>query len=92
MATQNFVVKGGLTVGTANIVASNGAANFGALTLSGNANLGPAANITITGGSTNQILTYGAGSTLQWADPTIGSSLSNGTSNVNISTDRRAHV
>ena len=82
----------GLTVGnaTANTIFGNGTitstglANVGSLNVQGTSNLGPASNVTITGGSSGQVLTWNTANTLQWASPSVGTSISNGTSNVNI--------
>ncbi len=89
MTTKNFVVKNGLTTGniildasssniTANIVVAN-------LSVPATANLGAVGNITITGGSSGQLLSTDGTGNLSWS--TVSStSISNGNSNVSIDT------
>jgi len=54
------------------------------LTVNGTTNLGPAGNITITGGSSGWVLTTNGAGVLSWSSPLAGgvTSLTNGTSNV----------
>ena len=54
------------------------------LNVVGLSNLSAAGNVTITGGSSGQILTWNTGNTLLWASPATGTSIANGTSNVSI--------
>jgi hypothetical protein len=97
VSNNYFSVKTGITVGpnvAGNIVLDGANSNIKTananitnnLLVSGQSNLGAAGNVTITGGSTGQILTWNTGNTLQWSSPTAGSSIANGTSNVNIPT------
>jgi len=95
VTTNYFNVKTGITVG-ANVagkivldgangnISTTNANISGNLIVSGTSNLSAAGNVTITGGATGQVLTYNTGSTLQWANPATGTSIANGTSNVNI--------
>lgn len=74
------------SVGTLTSLTSNGTVDF---TGASNVSLGPVGNVKITGGTANYVLrTDGAGS-LSWVPQSgggSGSSISNGTSNVNIAT------
>jgi hypothetical protein len=89
---KNFVVKNGLTTG--NILLSAGNSNISANYVIGNlsvpasANLGAVSNITITGGTSGQVLQTDGSGVLSWATPSGGggssSSISNGASNVSI--------
>ena len=93
--TKNFVVKNGITTGPITLDASSGniagsnvsiTAN---LSVTGVSNLGAPGNVKISGGTANYVLkTDGAGN-LSWTAQSGGgggSSISNGTSNVNIAT------
>ena len=75
LVTSNTVSAGSLTA-TATITGGNlittGNANVGTLRVSGTSNLGPIGNVTITGGSANQILKTNGSGTLSWTDPTGG--------------------
>lgn len=68
MANKNFIVKNGVTVGNIFLQASDGSitassANLnGNLTVSGTSNVGPIANLRVTGGNSGDtIVTDGAG-------------------------------
>jgi len=67
--------------GTANvfIVANTG------ITVNGRSNLGPVSNVTITGGSANQLLSTDGTGNLTWVASPPTSQISNGTSNLTIS-------
>jgi hypothetical protein len=83
-ANGNIIVNG--TAGTGNIIGANNvsAINFiasGDLTVAGNTNLGAVANVTITGGTTGQVLTTDGAGDLSW---TVTPIIANGTSNVSI--------
>lgn len=76
MTTKNFVVKNGLTTGniildasssniTANVVVAN-------LSVPATANLGAVGNITITGGSSGQVLQTNGSGSLSWVDQSGG--------------------
>ena len=62
MAFKYFNVKNGLSAGNINLNASNATIETGNLIVSGESNLGSVSNITITGGTSGQVLTTdGAG-------------------------------
>ena len=67
--------------GTANVFV---VANTG-ITVNGRSNLGPVSNVTITGGSANQLLSTDGTGTLSWVSSPPTSQISNGTSNLTIS-------
>ena len=56
------------------------------MTVSGTSNLGPVGNVTITGGTAGYYLQTNGSGVLSWAAVPTGTGISNGTSNVNIST------
>ena len=73
MAIKSLNSVGGFSVkdGLGNIVViidSNGNVNTPDLTVTGLSNLGPVANITITGGSNGYVLTTDGAGTLSWAN------------------------
>lgn len=94
MATKNFNVKNGLTTGSITLDASTNTTTTSNLVATGNVSftgsnvsLGAVGNLKITGGTNGYFLQTDGFGTLSWAAPgTIGniSSISNGTSNVNI--------
>jgi hypothetical protein len=91
MATRNFNVKNGLTVGTATIDAATGNANVGnlgttGLSVTGVSNLNAVGNVIITGGSSGFYLQTNGSGNLTWAAVPTGTGISNGTSNINIFT------
>ena len=91
MATRNFNVKNGLTVGTATIDATTGNANVGnlgttGLSVTGVSNLNAVGNVIITGGSSGFYLQTNGSGNLTWAAVPTGTGISNGTSNINIFT------
>ena len=91
MATRNFNVKNGLTVGTATIDATTGNANVGNLTTTGLAvtgvsNLNAVGNVIITGGSSGFYLQTNGSGNLTWAAVPSGNGIANGTSNISILT------
>ena len=62
MAFKYFNVKNGLTAGNINLHTSNATVQTGNLIVSGDSNLGSVSNLTITGGTSGQVLTTdGAG-------------------------------
>jgi hypothetical protein len=85
MAMKPFNSVAGFSVGkgTSNVILGNGDVNANNFAASGNSNLGPIGNITITGGAAGQyIKTDGAGNlTFAPLDP---SSIANGNSNVRV--------
>jgi hypothetical protein len=50
------------------------------------ANLGPVANVIITGGTASQVLTTNGSNVLSWTTVPVGANISNGNSNVRIAT------
>lgn len=94
MTLKYFNVKNGLTTG--NIILNAGNSNISASTFIGNinvtnsANLGDVGNLTITGGTSGYVLSTDGSGSLSWVAQSGGggggSSISNGTSNVNIAT------
>jgi hypothetical protein len=87
MATRNFNVKNGLTVGNVTIDAATGNANVGnlsttGLNVAGLSNLGAVGNITITGGSSGFYLQTNGSGVLTWAAVPSGTGIANGTSNI----------
>ena len=93
MTLKYFNVKNGLTTG--NIILNAGNSNISASTFIGNinvtnlANLGSIANVKITGGAANYVISTDGTGNLTWVAQSGGggsSSISNGTSNVNIAT------
>ena len=56
------------------------------INVSGLSNLGNIGNITITGGTAGYLLTTSGNGVLNWTPPSTGSAISNGTSNLNITT------
>jgi hypothetical protein len=87
MATRNFNVKNGLTVGNVTIDAASGNANVGnlsttGLNVAGLSNLGPVGNVTITGGSSGYYLQTNGSGVLTWAAVPSGTGIANGTSNI----------
>jgi hypothetical protein len=92
--TKNFVVKNGITTGPITLDASSGniagsnvsiTAN---LSVTGVSNLGAPGNVKISGGTNGYVLSTDGSSNLSWVAQSAGggSSISNGTSNVNIAT------
>jgi hypothetical protein len=93
--TKNFVVKNGITTGPITLDASSGniagsnvsiTAN---LSVTGVSTLGAPGNVKITGGTNGYVLSTDGSSNLSWVAQSGGgggSSISNGTSNVNIAT------
>jgi hypothetical protein len=78
VTTKNFVVKNGLTTGNislyagnSNIVANTVVAN---LSVPATANLGAVGNITITGGTSGQVLTTNGSGVLSWQTVSSGGS------------------
>lgn len=62
MAYKYFNVKNGLSAGNINLHASNATVSTENLTVSGESDLGSVSNVTITGGTSGQVLTTdGAG-------------------------------
>jgi hypothetical protein len=61
------------------------AANLKALIVQGTSNLGAVANVTITGGTSGQVLTTNGSNVLSWTTASVPS-IANGTSNVRIAT------
>jgi hypothetical protein len=61
-----------------------GAVSGGSLSVTGTSNLGAVGNVTITGGTTGQVLTTDGSGVLSWS--TAAGGVSNGTSNVSIPT------
>lgn len=57
MAFKYFNVKNGLSAGNITLDASNSTVSSGNLVVSGESNLGSISNITITGGSSGEVLT-----------------------------------
>ena len=92
MATRNFNVKNGLTVGVANIdaatgnILTTGIANVGSLAVVGLSNLGNVGNVTITGGTSGFYLQTNGSGGLTWAAVPTGTGISNGSSSVTIPT------
>lgn len=89
MATRNFNVKNGLTVGTATIDAATGNANVGnlgttGLSVTGVSNLNAVGNVIITGGSSGFYLQTNGSGNLTWAAVPSGNGIANGTSNISI--------
>jgi hypothetical protein len=87
MATRNFNVKNGLTVGTATIDATSGNANVGnlsttGLSVTGVSNLNAVGNVIITGGSSGFYLQTNGSGNLTWAAVPSGTGIANGTSNI----------
>jgi hypothetical protein len=79
-------VSGNLLTGTLTSSAQPNITSLGTLsnlTVNGLTNLGPNSNVTITGGSTGQVLSTDGTGSLSWISIST-SSVSNGTSNVNI--------
>jgi hypothetical protein len=72
--------------GTANAgnLITTGYANVGSLNVSGTSNLGNVGNVTITGGTNGYYLQTNGSGNLVWAAISAGSSIANGTSNVQI--------
>jgi len=64
------------SVGTLGNLVVGGSANVGSLNVTGTTNLGSVGNITITGGSPGQVLTYGANG-LSWTTVSSGSNYAN---------------
>lgn len=93
--TKNFVVKNGITTGPITLDASSGniagsnvsiTAN---LSVTGVSTLGAPGNVKISGGTNGYVLSTDGSSNLSWVAQSGGgggSSISNGTSNVNIAT------
>ena len=84
--TANVVVvtsTGANIAGTANITGNT--AIGGNLAITGKSNLNAVGNVTITGGTTGQVLTTNGSGTLTWSTVSAGS-LANGTSNISIPT------
>ena len=92
--TKNFVVKNGITTGPITLDASSGniagsnvsiTAN---LSVTGVSTLGAPGNVKISGGTNGYVLSTDGSSNLSWVAQSAGggSSISNGTSNVNIAT------
>jgi hypothetical protein len=75
LVTSNAVSAATVTA-TGTITGGNlittGNSNIGTLRVSGTSNLGPISNVTITGGSANQILKTNGSGTLSWTDATGG--------------------
>jgi hypothetical protein len=89
-AQGNITSVGNLTslnvTGTANAgnFTTTGYANVGSLNVSGTSNLGNVGNVTITGGTNGYYLQTNGSGNLVWAAISAGSSIANGTSNVQI--------
>jgi hypothetical protein len=86
--TVKIFAGGNTSTATAATFSSTGA-NLKALIVQGTSNLGPVGNVTITGGTTGQVLTTNGSNVLSWTTVSGGgggASISNGTSNVSIAT------
>jgi hypothetical protein len=84
--TVKIFAGGNNSTATAATFSGTGA-NLKALIVQGTSNLGPVANVTITGGTSGQVLTTNGSNVLSWTTVSGGgggSSISNGTSNVSI--------
>jgi hypothetical protein len=86
--TVKIFAGGNTSTATAATFSGTGA-NLKALIVQGTSNLGPVANVTITGGTNGQVLTTNGSNVLSWTTVSGGgggSSIANGTSNVSIAT------
>jgi hypothetical protein len=91
VSTKNVkIFAGGNTNAFVTATFTSTAANLKALNVAGTSNLGPVANVTITGGTNGQVLTTNGSNVLSWTTVSGGggggSIISNGTSNVSIAT------
>ena len=92
MTLKYFNVKNGLTTGNIILNASNSnisaSAFIGNINVTNSANLGAVGNVTITGGTAGYVLSTNGSGGLSWVAQSAGggSSISNGSSNVNIAT------
>ena len=76
----NISATGNISSGN---IATTGTANIGTLAVTGTSNLGPIGNVTITGGSSGQVITTNGAGGLSFVSIST-SSISNGNSNVSI--------
>jgi len=76
ISANTFTASGNITAGNANI--------SGALSVTGQSNLGAVGNVVITGGTNGYVLSTNGSGGLSWIAGASGSNISNGNSNVNI--------
>jgi hypothetical protein len=82
---SSTVVSSSLTsVGTLTGLGVNGQTTTVNLQVNGVSNLGPVGNVTITGGTSGQLLSTNGSGTLSWTSPGDASRIANGTSNVSV--------